>query len=94
MTLEEIVIVVIAAKAGKQIQYQLKDCEKNGRWINTFGPVWNFADHNYRVEPEPDAFWLNIYKTGGVIAYQNEELARDNASDNCIKTIKVQEVPS
>lgn len=50
MTIDEMIAVLQAAKAGKQIQ-----CQENGLtyWMDVDDPTWNFYRRSYRVKPEP-----------------------------------------
>ena len=64
MTIDEMIAVLQAAKARKQIQFrfrvdqmQLKKCE----WEDCETPGWNFGDCEYRVKPEPRTVWVNEY---------------------------------
>lgn len=50
MTTDEILAVLQAFKEGKKIEAK---CKPNGLWKETSIPLWNFADFDYRVKPEP-----------------------------------------
>lgn len=52
MTYEEMMIVIEAAKEGKEIQSRLKHCE-HGVWDTVDPTLFNFGDCDYRVKPEP-----------------------------------------
>jgi hypothetical protein len=51
MTDDEILEVVAAHKEGKKIQVQ--SITDRNLWYDEPAPTWNFANHNYRVAPEP-----------------------------------------
>lgn len=61
MTDDEIIAVVAAHKAGKRIQIRPKKSYKNGSegWCDANHLLWNFAENEYRVKPEPRTFWVN-----------------------------------
>ena len=52
MTPDEIIAVVQAFKAGKEIELQPKAKEPT-QWMLTTSPGWDFYHFNYRVRPEP-----------------------------------------
>ena len=56
MTIDEMIAVLQAAKAGKQIQWQGKG--SSIPWQDVTLPSWSFDDLNYRVKPEPREFRL------------------------------------
>jgi len=62
MSTSEIIAVVQARKDGKKIQWRpLAAC----LWRDCPLPVWNFADCEYRVKPEPHKpleIWINQYE--------------------------------
>ena len=62
MTLDEMIAVMQAAKAGKTIQSKSKRYEDG--WGDTPDPVWNFNLYLYRVKPEPRTIFLNEYPDG------------------------------
>lgn len=51
MTIEEQISVMTAYKAGKPIQFRLKN-DNNNIWINSDSPVWNWSQYEYRIKLE------------------------------------------
>lgn len=71
MTVDQMIEVLTAYKAGKKIQYL-----SHGVWIDTDGPGWFFHKFDYRVKPEPKVIWVNEYADGSGMAYLSEEQAK------------------
>jgi hypothetical protein len=63
-------------------------------WVRCDFPTWNWSDKDYRVKPEPRAFWVNIYDSGVLgRAYMTKEEAENGAIEgHRNKCIKVREV--
>jgi len=93
-TLAEKIEVMQAALDGKKIRYRIVD----GLWSTPAGQseltVFNWAEFDYEVKPEPIEFWINIYSREKDFrwAYQTEEEAANSAAYGYLKTIKVREV--
>ncbi len=66
MTIDEMIGVLQAAKAGKTIQHQWGYSGKESKWIDidTDNLAQNFVDYEYRVKPEPREFWVMIFSNG------------------------------
>ncbi len=78
---QEIIAVVLAAEAGRRIQYRRvsfgdvwKDCD----------PQWNFVECDYRVKPEPLELWVNVY-TNFSAAWKTKEKALENACPDAVR---------
>jgi hypothetical protein len=55
MTIDEMIAVLQAAKAGKQIQFRW---HSTAEWKDMSKLVWDFENYNYRVKPEPREWWI------------------------------------
>ncbi len=64
MTHDEMVEVILAHKAGKNIQCR----GHQGEWVDTDDPIWDFHGWNYRVAPEDSVMLLKVNKYGTVVA--------------------------
>lgn len=61
MTVDEMIIVLLAHKEGKTIQYCAKVGNHEGEWKDRVKSVpleFNFVSYNYRVKPIPKEYWL------------------------------------
>jgi hypothetical protein len=57
MTIDEMIAVLQAAKAGKQIQINVSD-----KWTDLdANPSFGAPINSYRVKPEPREWWVNVY---------------------------------
>ena len=74
--LREAASILLAAADGKQIQTKAPCTE----WIDTSILFFNFGAQEYRIKPEPQEFWLNVYPNH-VMAH----LTRDNAFTAFVK---------
>ncbi|RLF44929.1 MAG: hypothetical protein DRN17_03565 [Thermoplasmata archaeon] len=74
--LREAASILLAAADGKQIQTKAPCME----WIDTSILFFNFGAQEYRIKPEPQEFWLNVYPNH-VMAH----LTRDNAFTAFVK---------
>lgn len=73
MTVDQMIEVLTAYKAGKKIEVKGHDGVK---WHNTSLPAWDFAECDYRVKPEPKVIWVNEYADGSGIGYTSEAAAK------------------
>ena len=55
MTIDEMIAVLQAFKAGKAIQFKAKDFKP---WYDETDPDWDFSNIEYRVKPEPRVLWI------------------------------------
>lgn len=75
MTVDQMIEVLTAYKAGKKIQFRgyglllWEDCINNE-------PLWNWTAYDYRVKPEPKVIWVNEYADGSGIGYTSEASAK------------------
>lgn len=78
MTDQEIIDVVAARKAGKQIQYKNKG--GTSEWSNCCDndPVWDFSSTDYRVKPEPKTIWVVTFNDGSQAVRHTEHEALDS----------------
>jgi len=92
MTIDKMIAVLQAAKAGKQIQHRYKHDEGTA-WHDTGLQIWNFTDYDFRVKPEPREWWL-VMATYDCHAFPTKEAAINfEAGFNSGKPIiKVREV--
>jgi hypothetical protein len=59
MTIDEMIQVLMAAKAGKEIQAKKKENPNApGWWSCSMLSEPNFQDYDYRVKPEPREWWI------------------------------------
>jgi hypothetical protein len=91
MTIDEMVAVLQAYKAGKKIQVR-----SGANWVETKSPVWDFFSCTYRIAPEQLEIWVNEYnnrKWGGI--HLQESSAKESAhlsGGTCKRTIHFREV--
>jgi hypothetical protein len=66
MTHDEMIAVITHHKNGGKVEYKAHGAET---WIKLLTkPLWNFAHHNYRIEPEPMVIFAEVsYITGQVL---------------------------
>lgn len=62
-TIEEMIEVMSAHKAGMVVQYR----KPGSHWADCqLGPAWNWAEFDYRIKPrEPRRIWVNC-RAGGI----------------------------
>lgn len=83
--------VMAAFEAGKKIQVRPKGSGAWTRLSRSRAPEWNWENCDYREEPVPREFWLNMYAATR-IAHDTEAVARADAGPYCSECIKVREV--
>jgi hypothetical protein len=89
MTIDEMIAVLQAAKAGKPIQQQYL---RKNVWDVCDGR-WDFTNYRYRVKPEPRRWWLNVYPSRIIAsAWMSPQDADENASPNRRECVEVVEV--
>ena len=69
MNIQDMIDVLQAAKAGKTIQYAPAgeyNSTSSTRWVNALRPMWNFAEIDYRVKPEPREWTILVESSGTV----------------------------
>lgn len=98
MTDEEIIAVVQAKIEKKNIESRLLTpaSGEQYKWRLNNAPVWNFADFEYRVAPEPFRKWLVVDKNGIVVAAYSEHeklMAINSSSATGFSLHHVQEIP-
>ena len=90
MTIDEMIAVLQAYKAGRQIQ--LMFANEPDAWTDCKGPQFDFSTFAYRVKPEPREFWLEPSSTcDGYYVYDKED-AKPYVWRCEAKRIKVREV--
>lgn len=90
MTIDQIIEVTAAFKAGKKIQYNSR-----GKWYDDPCPTWNFSGVRYRVKPEPREWWLNVYNSGVSVCStvcSTEDAANAYSASYRIECVHVREV--
>lgn len=97
MTIDEMIAVLQAAKAGKAIQCKGKR-DKEWSDITPFeNATWDFNLADYRVKPEPREWWLHSYagksspRPFGALYFTKED-AYSASNGNADEIIKVREV--
>ena len=89
-TVDEMIEILMAYKAGKKIQYQSPDRV----WIDCSGapfPLGQTRDPKYRVKPEPRSVWVNEHP-GGSVVHLSKEMA-DKYSGGSLRTVRYVESP-
>lgn len=75
MSIDEMIAVLLAFKAGKKIQY--RSLHSDDKWSDVTGCPWDFAQYEYRVKREPREVvgWIHQDVFGGDAAtfYPNED---------------------
>jgi len=66
MTHDEMIAVIQHHKNGGKVEYMGR---AENTWTLTSGkPLWNFAQHDYRIKPEPMVIFAEVsYITGQVL---------------------------
>lgn len=59
---------------GKEIQLRTN---QHNEWLTINSPSWDWAAWEYRIKPAPKIIYVNEYGTGGLVAFQAEQNARD-----------------
>lgn len=87
---KELLPVIQAFAEGKEIETQV---EGSGPWVPNSSPAWANRDE-YRIKPEPRAYYIVSTNTTGYHTFSNESAAFSFAANQCQKPeiIKVQEV--
>lgn len=85
MSIDEMIAVLQAAKAGKQIQSRDSRCSE---WQNVNHSAWHFAYYEYRVKPEPRE-WRVWISDDGRIYSQSSWWTTPVGSDNVIRVREV-----
>lgn len=72
MTVDEMIEVLNAFKAGKKIQFRCKSLDGSiCNWCDlSHEPVWDFGEYDYRVKREPSEIWV-VHTKFGMAAYKN-----------------------
>lgn len=66
MTHDEMIAVITAFQNGKAVQFRHRG-DEGEEWSYVGAPTWNFDKYDYRIEPEPREFWVQVNEKGGVI---------------------------
>ena len=82
--IEEQIKLLQALLEGKTLQVANKSDPTNWKdaspdWHEMIKRGSHFIDmgtYNWRIKPEPDVKWLNLYSDGSAIAYANEQDAK------------------
>ena len=92
MTLDQMIEVLTAYKAGKKIEVKGHGGVK---WHKTSMSAWDFVECDYRVKPEPKVLWVNEYKDGdgyGHATRKNaEEASRDQHTRIAVRYVEMPE---
>lgn len=97
MTIDEMIEVLQAAKAGKKIQARSNGEVKDGDWIDgekwhNVLPNWDFYHCDFRVKPEPRE-WLAYVTPDGKLRSRSDCYTGDRVADIAAwKEIQVREV--
>jgi hypothetical protein len=81
MTIDEMIAVLQAAKAGKKIQERSRTCQFLPPWADSPTPSWNFPLFDYRVKSEPRTIWVNEYGQH-LATHSSKESALEAAKTN------------
>ena len=78
---------------GKTIEVQSPIGSKWQDWTKYGEPQWDWANHDYRVKPEPRVYYTNVYENGkaGLLSKSRQE-AIDLRSTRRADIIKLVEV--
>jgi len=77
MTVDQMIEVLTAYKAGKKVQVKLMQ-----GWADVDDPKWSFDVDDYRVKPEPKVLWVNEYKNGSGYGHTTRENAEGVARES------------
>ena len=83
--------VMQAFADGERIQVSDILSLSNPIWLYANNPVWDWEYFDYRVEPKPREFWVNVYSTYAKV-HKTVEQAERWADPDILETIKVREV--
>ena len=78
MTIDEMIAVLQAAKAGKTIECRPRSSSWHWEWEPYPAPchtVWNFITLTYRVKREPRRVWIPVFQDGYGVAQSTHEAA-------------------
>lgn len=95
MSHDEMIAVITAHRDGKEIEIAAKHVSCYPKWNAVFVPLWNFADCDYRIKPEPPKpreFWLRIGIETKGINTQFDTLNPPQTSEPGHQFIRVREV--
>lgn len=63
------------------------ECHYEGGWGDVAGePAWTWGVYEYRVKRKPETIFVNMYEHGYGRPHKTSDKARDQASDNAIRT--------
>ncbi len=65
MTHDEMIAVIQAHKAGKNIQW--RHMSGTTEWETASSPAWDFSVNNYRIAPENVVWTYHAYQDGPVL---------------------------
>lgn len=96
MTDKEIIAVVQAHLDGKKIECRSQRTNFNWKVVDT--PYWDFSGSDYRVNPGPRVWWLNVYAGSALgstraVAYKTKADAESAAGYTRIECVRVVEAP-
>jgi hypothetical protein len=67
MTHDEMIAVITHHKNGGKVEYKEDGAET---WTELYAePLWNFAQHDYRIKPEPRSLWIVRFKSGNIASF-------------------------
>jgi hypothetical protein len=89
MTHDEMIAVIQHHKNGGKVEYKDHGAET---WIKLLTePLWNFARHDYRAQPEPMVIFAEVsYITGQVLRTSTSLLLHKNDNTTIKKFIEEQ----
>jgi len=89
MTHDEMIEVIQAHKDGGKVEYKDHGAET---WIKLLTePLWNFARHDYRAQPEPMVIFAEVsYITGQVLRASIEPMFHHGNNTTIKKFIEEQ----
>jgi len=89
MTHDEMIAVIQQYKNGGKVEYKTHG---DDRWREVIvNPLWNFADHDYRIKPEPMVIFAEVsYITGQVLRASIEPMFHHEDNTTIKKFIEEQ----
>ena len=73
MTHDEMIAVIKAHRDGKSIQSRSRNSTDDSWYLCERTPTWNFGAYDYRVKPEKQVMYVNVYEGSDCFSYKSRE---------------------
>lgn len=92
MTIDEMIAVLQAHKAGKTVQFLDSRSNDETSWSDLTTGIFNFGLHDYRIKPEPREWWIHMYPNESCPTIHTRKEAEEILSNFPGKIFRVREV--